>query len=160
MCIRDRRWHATGQTQDHHSWNRQGGERPDFYLANRPGFLPGARRFDMGQRSDFATLPITITSLKMLKGWGLEAVAGRLAHLNRLIWQAAGDRGLVAGRPTPPIPHIAIIELGDRLAPDAGARMKAAGVHVTLRGSKMRVSPHVYNDEADIARLFEVLPLR
>jgi hypothetical protein len=96
----------------------------------------------------------------MLRDWGLDAVAGRLVHLNRLIWDEAERRGLIAARPARPIPHIAILELGDRLASHAGPRLKAAGVHVTLRGTKMRVSPHVYNEEADIALLFDNLPLR
>jgi selenocysteine lyase/cysteine desulfurase len=156
----DKRWHEAGVTLEHHSWNRLGGEKPDFYKANKPGFMGGARRFDMGERSDFATLPSTIVSLKMLRDWGLDAVGARLAHLNGLIWDEAETRGLTAVRPARPIPHIAILELGDRLAPDAGPRLKAAGVHVTLRGSKMRVSPHVYNEEADIGQLFDNLALR
>lgn len=156
----DRRWHDAGVTLEHHSWNRRGGERPDFYKVNRPGFIAGARRFDMGQRSDFATLPTTIASLKMLNGWGLEHVAERLNQLNRLIWDEAETRGLVSARPAHPIPHIAILELGDRLAPDAAQHLKEAGVHVTLRGTKMRVSPHVYNEDADIAQLFDNLVLR
>ncbi|MDP3342354.1 aminotransferase class V-fold PLP-dependent enzyme [Frigidibacter sp.] len=156
----DKRWHETGVPLEHHSWNRIGGEKPDFYLVNKPGFMAGARRFDMGQRSDFATLPTTIAALKLLLGWGLESVAERLGHLNGLIWDQAEGRGLIAARPACPIPHIAILEIGDQLAPDAGPRLKAAGVHVTLRGSKMRVSPHVYNDADDIARLFENLALR
>ncbi len=155
----DKRWHEAGVTLEHHSWNRIGGEKPDFYLVNKPGFMAGARRFDMGQRSDFATLPATIAALKLLLGWGLPAVAQRLDWLNRLIWDKAEGRGLAA-RPANPIPHIAILEMGERLAPDAGPRLKAAGVHVTLRGTKMRVSPHVYNDEADIDRLFDNLALR
>lgn len=156
----DRRWHETGVTLEHHSWNRIGGEKPDFYLVNKPGYMAGARRFDMGQRSDFATLPTTIAALKLLLGWSLDAVAERLGHLNGLIWDEAETRGLIAARPARPIPHIAILEMGDRLAADAGPRLKAAGVYVTLRGSKMRVSPHVYNDEGDILRLFENLALR
>ncbi|MBX9455366.1 MAG: hypothetical protein KL863_04770 [Rhizobium sp.] len=143
-----------------HSWNRLGGERPDFYKVNKPGFLAGARRFDMGQRSDFATLPATIVSLKMLHDWGLDVVADRLRYLNRLIWDEAEKRNVIAARPSRPIPHIAILETGDRLAPNAGPRLKAAGVHVTLRGTKMRISPHVYNDETDIAQLFDNLALR
>ncbi|RDD95292.1 aminotransferase class V-fold PLP-dependent enzyme [Paracoccus pantotrophus] len=156
----DRRWHDAGVTLEHHSWNRIGGEKPDFYLVNKPGFMAGARRFDMGQRSDFATLPATIASLKLLQGWGLSAVAERLAWLNGLIWDMAETRGLIVARPKQPIPHIAILEMGESLGSDAGNRLKAAGVHVTLRGTKMRVSPHVYNDEADIRQLFDNLELR
>jgi selenocysteine lyase/cysteine desulfurase len=156
----DKRWHENGRTFEHHSWNREGGERPDFYKENVLPFQPGARRFDMGQRSDFATLPIAIASLRLLQGWTLPAVAGRLIYLNERIWQEAEERGWVAWRPRFRVPHIAILDLGDRIAPDAGARLNAAGNYVTMRGSKMRVSPHVYNDEEDIARLFDNLAPR
>ncbi len=30
-------------------------------------------------------------------------------------------------------------------------------IHVSLRGSAMRVSPHLYNDEADVDALIEAL---
>jgi selenocysteine lyase/cysteine desulfurase len=35
--------------------------------------------------------------------------------------------------------------------------MASAGVHVSVRGDAVRVSPHVYNDASDIDRLVEVL---
>ena len=36
-------------------------------------------------------------------------------------------------------------------------RMAAAGVYVSVRGGAIRVSPHLYNDEADVKRLFGAL---
>lgn len=36
-------------------------------------------------------------------------------------------------------------------------KLKAANVSVSVRGDFVRISPHVYNDEADIAALTEVL---
>jgi hypothetical protein len=36
-------------------------------------------------------------------------------------------------------------------------RMAAADVHVSLRGELMRITPHLYNDEADEERLIESL---
>ena len=36
-------------------------------------------------------------------------------------------------------------------------RLTAENVHVSVRGSSMRVTPHLYNDEADATRLIEVL---
>jgi selenocysteine lyase/cysteine desulfurase len=35
--------------------------------------------------------------------------------------------------------------------------LKEAGVYVSVRGSSIRVSPHVYNDMDDAARLLEVI---
>lgn len=156
----DRRWHTEGRTLEHHSWNRMGGDKSDFYKVAVAEFLPGARRFDMGERSDFAVLPIAIAAMKLIRGWTVERVFERLRHLSELVWAQAESRGLPLTRPRHPTPHIAILDIGDRLAPDAAQELKRADVHVTLRGTKMRVSPHVYNDDADIGRLFECLPLR
>jgi selenocysteine lyase/cysteine desulfurase len=156
----DRRWHEAGRTLEHHSWNRLGGDKSDFYKVPVAEFLPGARRFDMGERSDFAVLPIANAAMKLISEWSVESVFGRLRYLNGLVWSGAESRGLPVARPRYPTPHISILDIGDRLAPNAAHELKRAGVHVTLRGTKMRVSPHVYNDEGDIDRLFESLPLR
>ncbi|QKC95565.1 aminotransferase class V-fold PLP-dependent enzyme [Mesorhizobium sp. NZP2298] len=154
------RWHEGGRTLEHHSWNRLGGDRSDFYKVTVAEFLPGARRFDMGERSDFAVLPIAIAALELIRDWTVESVFERLRHLNELVWIEAENRGLPVVRPLHPTPHISILDIGDRLLPNAAQELKRANVHVTLRGTKMRVSPHVYNDEADIDRLFQSLPLR
>lgn len=156
----DPRWHEEGRTLEHHSWNRTGGDKSDFYKVPVAKFLPGARRFDMGERSDFAVLPIAIAAMKLIQGWSVERVFERLRYLNDFVWTQAKSRGLEVARPRMPTPHISILDIGDRLAPNAAQDLKQANVHVTLRGTKMRVSPHVYNDEEDIDRLFQNLPLR
>src|SRR5690606_9694570 len=71
------KWQIEGRPIEFHSWNRVGGERPDFYLETMPNYLPGARRFDMGERSDFAVLPVAIKSFELLQNWGAEAVYER-----------------------------------------------------------------------------------
>ncbi|MBZ9989521.1 aminotransferase class V-fold PLP-dependent enzyme [Mesorhizobium sp. BH1-1-5] len=156
----DPSWHEEGRTLEHHSWNRLGGDKSDFYKVPVAKFLPGARRFDMGERSDFAVLPIAIAAMKLIQGWSVERVFERLRYLNDFVWAQANSRGLDVARPRMPTPHISILDIGDRLAPNAAQELKRANVHVTLRGTKMRVSPHVYNDEEDVDRLFQNLPLR
>ncbi len=155
----DPRWQEAGRTLEHHSWNRLGGDRSDFYKVTVAEFLPGARRFDMGERSDFAVLPVAIASMKLIQEWTVSRVFERLRHLNEFVWAEAENRGLPVVRPRYPTPHISILDIGDRLSPNAGQELKRANVHVTLRGTKMRVSPHVYNDELDIDHLFQSLPL-
>jgi len=147
-------WHTDGQPLEHHAWNRVGGDKSDFYTVDVPAFLPGARRFDMGERSDFAVLPVAIAALRLIREWTVEEVYARLRHLNQTIWDEAGRRGLTISDERHRAPHIAIIELGDRLTDGLMDTLKREDIHVTLRGTKMRISPHVYNDEKDIRRLF------
>lgn len=153
----DKAWHNKGRPIEFHSWNRIGGDRSDFYLETMPGYLPGARRFDMGERSDFAVLPIAINALELLQGWGITAVYARLSHLNRLIWQEAERRGFIGPRVAFRAPHISVVELGDRFHDALARQLKEAKVFVTIRGTKMRITPHVYNEDKDISRLFELI---
>ena len=146
-----------GRPIEFHSWNRVGGERSDFYLETMPDYLPGARRFDMGERSDFAVLPIAIRSLELLQSWGGAAVYERLAHLNRLIWQEAEQRGFSGPPQDLRAGHISVVELGSRYRDDLARRLKEHKAFVTVRGTKMRVTPHVYNEEQDIVRLFDLV---
>lgn len=153
----DKRWQQEGRPIEQHVWNRAGGELPNFYEMDVRPYSPGARRFDMGERSDFAVLPIAIASMKLIKSWTVSAVADRLRHLNTLIWELAPT----IGAPVPDTrlrpPHIAIPDIGEPIGPQAKAALKAQGIHVTTRGTKVRISPHVYNEEGDIERLFKGL---
>lgn len=153
----DPRWQQEGRPIEHHVWNRAGGEKSDFYAATVLPFQPGARRFDMGERSDFAVLPVAIKSLQLIQHWTVEKVSARILHLNRLIWEEADKAGLVIADERFRTLHIAILDLGRDIPAAFGQNLKANNIHVTVRGSKLRMSPHVYNDEADIRRVFDFI---
>ncbi len=150
-------WQEKGHPIEFHSWNRVGGERSDFYLETMPDYLPGARRFDMGERSDFAVVPIAIAAMELLTSWGGAAVHERLVHLNHIIWEEAIRRGFSGPREDLRTGHIAVVELGDRFRPDLAQRLREEKAVITVRGTKMRITPHVYNDEADIRRFFKIV---
>ncbi len=150
-------WQEKGRPIEFHSWNRAGGERSDFYLQTMLDYLPGARRFDMGERSDFVVLPIAIKSLELLQSWGSAAVYERLTHLNRLIWQQAEQRSFIGPIESLRAAHISVVELGDRFRDDLARRLKENKTFVTVRGTKMRITPHVYNEDKDIVRLFDLI---
>jgi selenocysteine lyase/cysteine desulfurase len=54
-------------------------------------------------------------------------------------------------------PHFLSVRFPGGLPDGIGERLAAAGVHVSLRGEWMRITPHLYNDEADVERLFSAL---
>ena len=45
----------------------------------RESYQPGARRFDVGERSNFALLPAAIVGLEQLLAWGQPAICRTLA---------------------------------------------------------------------------------
>jgi selenocysteine lyase/cysteine desulfurase len=119
------------------------------------GFAPGARRFDMGERANFALLPVAEAAIGQLLDWGVANVAETLGATTGAIEARLRDRGVTAqpGR----APHFLSVRFPDGPPEGIEERLAAADVHVSLRGERMRITPHLYNDEADAERLFSAL---
>jgi selenocysteine lyase/cysteine desulfurase len=122
-------------------------------------FAPGARRFDMGERDHFISLEMAAVGMEMMAGWGADAVAERLRALTDRM--AEGLRGAaggvrVAGARTR-APNLLCLEFPDGMPGGLVERLAAEGVHVAARVGRVRVSPHVYNDEEDADRFVEAL---
>jgi selenocysteine lyase/cysteine desulfurase len=116
-----------------------------------PPLEPNARRFDMGERSNFALLPVAWAAISQLLEWGVANVAETLAATTSAIEARLVAMGLTA---TPArAPHYLSVRFPHGLDDDVEERLAAADVHVSLRGDRMRITPHLYNDEADADRL-------
>ena len=120
-------------------------------------YAPGARRFDVGEVSNFGLLPATIEALQQTLAWGVESIHETLVGYTDLIAANAEQLGLGV----PPKPHRAGHMIGMRLAGNdprpLAAALAEARVFVSVRGDSVRVAPHVYNDSGDIERFNEVL---
>lgn len=81
----------------------------------------------------------------------------RLDHLNQLIWDEAAKLDLKVSDKRFRAPHIAIVDLGDRPIEGLSDQLKSNEIFATVRGKKLRISPHVYNDEEDVKRLFAAI---
>jgi selenocysteine lyase/cysteine desulfurase len=119
------------------------------------GFAPGARRFDMGERANFALLPVAAAAIGQLLDWGVANVAETLGAKNAAIEARLAERGIMAsaGR----APHFLSVRFPRGLPQGIEERLAAADVHVSLRGERMRITPHLYNDETDEERLLSAL---
>lgn len=150
--------------------HRQGGEPIEQHAANRAGaaqaegktgytvqFQPGARRYDMGERSNFINLPMAIAALTQIRNWGVANIADTLAP----IIDSAAEIGASLGLRAPPRPHRARHMIGlrsaDGFVPALAQALAAEGIHVSLRGDALRISPHLYNTTADLECLFNAL---
>ncbi len=120
-------------------------------------YQPGARRFDVGERSNFALMPMAVAALRQLLDWGVEPIRETLRALTGQIEREAQRLGLE------PVPaerrgdHLLGIRAPRPLPPDLTTRLAAAQVYVSVRGQSIRVSPHVYNTEEDVRRFVSVL---
>jgi selenocysteine lyase/cysteine desulfurase len=119
-------------------------------------YQPGARRFDVGQRTHFETTPMAVAALRQLLDWSVPRVAATLGQITGRIQHQVEALGLTltSGNRGP---HM----LGIRLPAPARRRVAAAlaeaGVFAGLRGAALRVSPHLWTTEDDIDRLVGAL---
>jgi selenocysteine lyase/cysteine desulfurase len=125
--------------------------------AYRDGYQPGARRFDMGERSNFALLPVALSALAQIAEWTPPAIAATLAAINRRIADEAAPLGLAAAPESARSPHLLGLALPPHAPADLVARLAARGVHVSSRGTRLRIAPHLHITEADTARLLAAL---
>lgn len=137
---------------------REGSEDFQHLVDYRDAYQPGARRYDVGEVANFALLPGVRASLELVLEWGPERIQAYDRELTRELVELAGERGFTVEDPEWRADHI----LGIRMRPDIElAALKAsldeARVVASLRGSALRVSPHVYNDASDVGALMEVL---
>jgi selenocysteine lyase/cysteine desulfurase len=124
----------------------------------RDEYQDGAVRYDMGERSNFILLPMAIAALELVAGWGAAAVQQYCAALLQPVIDEAASLGCGAEDPRWRGAHL----FGLRVPPGTElqqlhAELRRRNVHVSLRGSALRVAPNVYNSERDAAALAAAL---
>lgn len=120
-------------------------------------YEPGALRFDMGERANFALMPGLIAALEQLTAWGVVNIEGTLAHRAASLSKRIAALGLT---PTPDAargPHYLSAGLPAGAPKDLLARLAAKNVYLSERGGALRVTPHLWNDDEDCDRLVEAL---
>lgn len=149
--------HHGGDPLEHNWIDRAASEDFSALVNYRDDYQPGARRFDMGERANFALMPQAAVGLHQLLDWGVENVRATLSARNEAIAARAGALGIGSV----PVQHRAGHYLGLRfqggIPPGLGERLAARDVHVSIRGAAMRVTPHLYNSDADIEHFFDAL---
>ena len=123
----------------------------------RDVFQPGARRFDVGERSNFALLPMAMVALRQILDWRVEEVAATLGELTAHIEREGQRLSLHATPSARRAAHMIGLRSDTPLSPDLPARLAAANVYVSVRGNSIRVSPHLYNAAEDVDRLVSAL---
>lgn len=136
---------------------REGSEKFSQLVNYRSGFQPGARRFDMGERSNFILLPMAIRAMQQILSWGIAEIGTTLRELTTQIEHEAANLGFQTVAAHQRGGHMIGLRSPSGLPAAISATLAEAKVFVSIRGQSIRVSPYVYNTQDDIERLFAVL---
>ncbi|MEM7545241.1 MAG: aminotransferase class V-fold PLP-dependent enzyme [Pseudomonadota bacterium] len=120
-------------------------------------YEPGALRFDMGERANFALMPGVVVALQQIVDWGVANIEATLAARNSALSVRLSALGLT---PTPDAargPHFIGASLPAGAPLDLVARLAADDVYLSERSGSLRITPHLWNDEEDCDRLIAAL---
>ena len=120
-------------------------------------FQPGARRFDMGEAAQFANMPVAVAALEQLLAWGVDEIQQTLSVFTATIAERAAPLGLSSDDASLRAGHYLGLRLPGGVPDGLLERLAQEQVYVSVRGTSIRVTPHLYNTDADADRLLDVL---
>jgi selenocysteine lyase/cysteine desulfurase len=128
----------------------------DMYFSDLR-YVADARRFDMGERDHFISLEMAAIGMEIMVDWGAAAVAQRLAMLTDRIADGVRNIGVAVPERRVRAPHILSLSFADGNLAGLVKALASEGIYVAPRLGRMRISPHVFNDEADVDRFVAAL---
>ena len=156
MVLGDR--FANGRPLEENWIARAGSEAFAGLTEYEDAYAPGAVRFDVGERSNPILLPMLAAGLEQILEWTVEAIQERCKSLADRIVKGARQLGYGAEDAPARAGHLfGLAPPPDVSLPAVQEAMAAHNVSVSYRGTAIRVSPHVYNEERDADALLTAL---
>lgn len=151
------KWHERGVPIEQTWMSRAGAEDFTSLVDYVEELRPGARRFDMGEFSQFTLLPMSVAALTQVVEWDVPRTAAAIGALTSRIATEAERLGCEVPPESERVRHIVGVKLPRGLPSGLTERLAEARVFVSVRGDSIRVAPHLYNDERDVERFIAVL---
>jgi len=152
----DSRYHS-GTPLEHNWLNRDKSEDFTRLVEYQDQFQPGARRFDMGQRSNFLLLPMMVSALTQILDTNVSVIQEQIGQMTDEISGEAKKLGISSLARPQRAGHMLGLRVGIDRAQSITRELAAKKIFVSARGGSIRISPHLYNDVNDISRLIDGL---
>lgn len=142
-----------------HSWmNRQNSHDFANLIDYQATFRSGAKRYEVGESSNFIHLPMIQAALEQVIAWGPDRIQGHCSSISKMALEQLSAAGFVINQVNPRAHHLFGIRLPDRLSmADVSKSLLDARIYISIRGNAIRVAPHCYNSEDDLLELSRVL---
>ena len=120
-------------------------------------YMPGARRFDVGEKCTPTILPGAIAALEQLRIGGVENIAASLASINAKISVHLQQLGCRVPDENQRCPHLFGALLPETCTVDLVTELRTRDIYISQRGNSLRVAPHLHVSELDVERLIDGL---
>lgn len=140
------------------SWvNRAGSEDFSALADYQDGFQPGASRYDMGERANFALMPVAIAALKQILEWNVDDIYTTLTAKTSTIVEAVTELGFTSLPEQYRAGHFLGLSHRNGIPPNLLGDLAAQKIFVSARGKSLRITPHLFINDNDIDRLLTAL---
>jgi selenocysteine lyase/cysteine desulfurase len=123
----------------------------------RENYQKGARKFDMGESSNFILSPIAAAAMRQILDWGVENIAETLQAKTEAIADLAQEIGLLVAPKLARAPHLIGVSNPGGFHKELLNQLAQEKIFVSVRGDSIRIAPHLYTTAEDIERLFSAL---
>ena len=137
---------------------REGSEDFKNLVDYQETYQPGAIRFDVGERSNFILVPMLLEALRLILEWDPARIQAYTRNLSIGLLDEARSLGYRLESEEFRAGHLFGIRMPDGLSVETVREaLEQERVFTSLRGSALRVSPQVYNDQDDVDALARAL---
>jgi selenocysteine lyase/cysteine desulfurase len=150
------RWHHGIPLEE--NWIQRANAR-DFsgLILYTPEYECGARRFDMGERANFALMPAAERALEQILEWSIAEISDTCGALTRQLAAVVTEFGFSSPSEKLRAPHYLCLRRKSGIPADFTNLLARERVFISVRGNSARVTPHVYNSADDVERLITCL---
>lgn len=120
-------------------------------------YREGAYRFNMGQTSNFITMPILLNGLRKINEWSVEAIQGYCKKLTLPFIDNMKQLGYQFEEEPQLCYHLFSVKIGLKNVERMKALMAERNLSLSIRGAFLRISVSVYNTPEDLHALEEAL---
>jgi selenocysteine lyase/cysteine desulfurase len=120
-------------------------------------YMPGARRFDGGEKCTPTILPGAIAALEQIRAWGVANIAASLAAINTEIAAQLERLGCRLPPAERRCPHLFGARVPEGFDRNLVAELRKRQIYVSQRGDSLRFAPHLHVNRHDVERLLRAL---
>jgi selenocysteine lyase/cysteine desulfurase len=120
-------------------------------------YMPGSRRFDVGEKCRSTILPGVIAAFEQVKKWGVPEIANSLSAINMQISSQLEQLGFKLPDDSQRSPHMFGALLPEHYKGNLVSELKARNIYISQRGNSLRFAPHLHINDNDLNRLLGTL---
>ena len=136
--------------------NRMNSENFAGLVNYEPNYQPMSGRYSVGEQSNFILTPMLTEGIRRILGWTPEAIQHYCGTISKSFTEGVISLGCKLAPVQERANHLIGVQLPNHVSlEDLKALLKQNQIFVSIRGTSIRISPHLYNREEDFHQLLD-----